>query len=597
MKEIPKRAEADPRYKWKTEDLFATDGDWERGFAAVPADMARFAEYAGSLGESAERLVSALRLSDEVGERFTRLYVYAHLRYYEDTGNQRYKAMADRADAMAAKLAAAESFLSPEIIALGKDTIARFTRESADLTVYAHLLDDLLRRSEHVLDAPREALLARTADLARTPEAVFDILHEADTKFPEIIGEDGSLARLTLGNYTSFMESRDRDVRRRAYEAMYDTIGRFRNTYAGLYQASVTGDNFYAETRGYASALEMALSGDNVPDEVYRNLIAAAGDFLPALHKYMAIRKKALGVDKLEMYDMYVPIVPEADARVSYDEAKRLFLASLEPLGADYAEKTRRGMDGGWIDVYENENKRSGAFQWGAYGCHPFVSLNYEGRVKDMFTLAHEMGHAMHSLLTWGRQPFTYADYPIFLAEVASTVNEALLIERLLADTSDKAKRAYFINYYLEEFRGTLFRQTQFAEFELLAHEAAQNDKPLTADVLSEMYAGLNRKYYGGGAETDARIADEWARIPHFYNAYYVYKYATGYSAAIAIARALLTEGESARARYLEFLAGGSSDYPIAQLARAGVDMSSPEPIRAALSVFAGLVDEMETLI
>ncbi len=592
---IKKRQEMDKKYMWKIDDMFPSDEAWQQEFEDVTLLLPSLEKFRGKLSESADTLYSCLKQSDIIDEKSRRVYVYAFLRFYEDTGNQLYKGMSDRAATLSSKVSAASSFINPELLGIDEKRLKAFLSENNDLNVYAHFIEDLIRQKKHVLPAEQEEIIAKSAEISRSAHDIFSIFHEADMKFGTIKDEEGNETPLTLGNYISFLESRDRRVRKDAFDALYGQITRFKNTYAGTFSASVISDNFYADVRRYDSALHMALSGDNIPVDVYKNLIATVHEFLPELHKYVSLRKKRLGLSELHMYDLYTPIVPDVNTYMPYDKAKELFINSIQPLGQEYVDVVKNGMDSGWIDVYENENKRSGAFQWGVYGCHPFVCLNYDNKVNDMFTLAHEMGHAMHSYYTWAAQPFVYSDYTIFLAEVASTVNESLLMEHMLKTTEDKTMREYLINYFLEQFRGTVFRQVMFAEFEMITHEMAANGEPLTSDTLSRVYYELNKKYYGDDIVIDDEIAVEWARIPHFYNAFYVYKYATGYSAAITLSRMILNS-KNAVNKYIEFLKSGSSDYSINILREAGVDMSSPEPVRGALSVFSDLIKQMATV-
>ena len=591
-----KRQDMDKRYQWKTSDLFATDEIWQNSYNSLLTSLPAIAAYKGRLSESSDALLACLKENDRIDQIADKLYVYAFLRFFEDTGNTVYKGMSDKAATLLSKVSAAASFIKPEILAMPDDKRQRFITEQPGLSVYVHLIDNMARQKQHVLPAEQEELLAKSSEISKAPQDVFSVFLQADTKFGHIQNEDGQQVPLTLGNYISFMENKDRRVRKDAFTALYGQLNAYKNTYAGLYSASVTSDNFYADVRRYDSALEMELSNENIPSSVYSSLIEAIHEALPQLHRYMALRKKRLGVDELHMYDLYAPIVSEADTSMPYEKAVETFLKSIEPLGKDYVAAASKAFTDGWIDVYENEGKRSGAFQWGAYGGHPFVCLNYVGKIDDMFTLAHEMGHAMHSYYTWATQPYVYGEYTIFLAEVASTVNEALLMEYMLKTTQDKTLKAYLINHFLEQYRGTLFRQVMFAEFEMLTHQMAAQGEPLTCDSLSKLYVDLNQTYYGEHCVIDQDIAMEWARIPHFYNAFYVYKYATGYSAAMAFSQKVLSGDPAALDHYLTFLKSGSSDYSIRILQKAGVDMSSPAPIRDALRKFTDLLGQMESL-
>ena len=422
------------------------------------------------------------------------------------------------------------------------------------------------------------------------------MLNEADMVFPDVTDRNGSKHTLSHGKYISYLESEDRVLRKSAFDTLYETYLKQKNTIAAAYNASVKNDIFYSTVRNYASPLEMALEDDNIPTSVYDNLIEAVHDALPLMYRYVALRKKLLGVDELHMYDLYAPLVKDVNWSVPYDEAKVTVKKALSVMGKEYTDALQKGFNGGWIDVYENKGKRSGAYSWGAFGGHPYVLLNHNDTVNSMFTVAHEMGHALHSYFTWEKQPFVYSGHKIFVAEVASTCNEALLMEYLLNTETDKTRQLYLINYFMEQFRGTLFRQTMFAEFEKKAHEMSASGTPLTCDNLSAVYHDLNRLYFGNDITIDKYIDIEWARIPHFYNAYYVYQYATGYSAAIALSKGILNEGQPAVDKYMDFLRKGCSEYSIDLLKGAGVDMTSKKPIEAAMEVFKGLLDKMENL-
>lgn len=593
---IKKRREVSPEYKWKIDDMIASDELWQKEYDEVLSNLTVFEKYKGKLSSSADMLYACLQESAGSNEKVNRLYVYAFLRFYEDTGNQFYKGMSDKAATLSSKLSAASSYMRPEILAMPGEKLKGFMESGNGIKIYSHMIEDLTRQKEYVLTEAQEEILAKSSEIAKGAHDIFSMFHEADMKFGTIKNEYGEEVVLTLGNYISFMESKDRRVREDAFNILYGQIIKYKNTYAGIYSASVTSDNFYSDVRKYKSALNMALAEDNIPEDVYKNLIMTVHEFLPQLHRYVALRKKRLELSELHMYDLYTPIVKDADTNMPYEKAKEIFIKSIEPLGSEYVETVRNGLESGWIDVYENEGKRSGAFQWGVYGCHPFVCLNYDNKINDMFTLAHEMGHAMHSHYTWNTQPYVYSDYTIFLAEVASTVNEALLMAYMLETTTDKVMKEYLLNYFLEQFRGTVFRQVMFAEFEMITHEMASNGEPLTSESLSRVYYDLNKKYYGDNMTVDEKIAYEWARIPHFYNAFYVYKYATGYSAAVAFSKKILSGDKTSLEQYFEFLKSGSSDYSINILKRAGVDMSEPESVREVLKVFGELIDQMEKM-
>ena len=489
------------------------------------------------------------------------------------------------------------SYIQPEILAIPTEELEKLQQSEQGLEHYRLLLEEITRYKPHTLSASEEAIMAQVSELASAPGKIFGMLNNADIKFPMITNEKGEEVELTKGRYTQFMESKDRRVRKEAFEALYATYGKHRNTIAATLASVVKRDVFYARTRKYESALKASLFADNIDQSVYDNLIETVRDHLPLMHRYVALRKKLLGLDELHMYDLYVPMVQEVEMEIPYEQAVSTIKEALQPLGEDYGKVLEEGFTSGWIDVYENEGKTSGAYSWGAYTTHPYVLMNYQDNVNNMFTLAHEMGHALHSYYSNKTQPYTYADYRIFVAEVASTLNEALLMNHMLEKTTDKAERLYLINYYLEQFRGTLFRQTMFAEFEKLIHANSEKEVPLTADSLSEWYRELNVAYHGDEMIVDEQIDLEWARIPHFYNNFYVYKYATGFSAATALSKQILEEGHPAVERYLSFLKSGGSDYPLNLLKKAGVDMTSPQPIKDALAVFKDLLDELEELV
>ncbi|MCL6581587.1 MAG: oligoendopeptidase F [Firmicutes bacterium] len=592
--ELPRREEVPAELKWRLEDIYATEEEWEQGFAELRRLLPELRSYQGRLMESPRTLLAALRLADRVGELLLDLYAYARMRRDEDNTVTRYQGMTDRAAALRSDCGAALAFMVPEILAADPAKVETWLGSDEDLALYRHRLHDILRRRPHTLSAELEELLAQTEVMAEGPQTIFTMLARADLKFPTVKDEEGQEVPLSEGRYHTFMLCGDRRVRRDAFTALYETYGRYENTWAAIYSASVRKDVFYSRARRFASSLEAALHEDNIPPAVYRNLVQAVRRHLPALHRYMSVRRRRLGVDTLHMYDLYVPIVAQADREVPYEEATRTVLAALRPLGEEYLAALRNGLAGGWVDVLENKGKTTGAYSWGTYGSHPFVLLNYQGTLHDVFTLAHEMGHAMHSYFTWASQPFVYADYSSFVAEVASTLNENLLLHHLLEHTEDEAERLYLLNQHLEDFRTTVFRQTMFAEFELLTHERVESGEALTPEFLKGVYRDLNAAYYGPEVHIDEEIALEWARVPHFYRPFYVYKYATGYSAATALAEQVLREGDPAAGRYLEFLKAGGSDYPIEVLKRAGVDMTTPEPVERALEVFERLVGEME---
>lgn len=596
-KTLPKRSDVPAEYKWRLEDMYPTDNDWEADVQKVKQLTEKIAAMKGSLATSGKQLLAVLTLQDELLKTLDQVYVYARMRRDEDNANSKYQGLTDRATSLSTQVYGSISYIQPEILAIPTEDLQTWIKEVEGLEHYRILLEEITRFKPHTLSAEEEALLANMSELASSPSKIFGMLNNADMKFPMITDENGEEVELTKGRYTQFMESKDRRVRKEAFEALYSTYGKFRNTIAASLTSAIKGDVFNARTRKYPSALYAALFADNVELSVYDNLIATIHEHLPLMHRYIALRKKLLGVDELHMYDLYVPIVPETDMKIPYDQAVSTIKEALHPLGEEYGRILDEGFSNGWIDVHENEGKTSGAYSWGAYTSHPFVLMNYQDNVNNMFTLAHEMGHALHSYYSNHAQPYTYADYKIFVAEVASTLNEALLMNHLLETTTDKKQRMYLINHYLEQFHGTVFRQTMFAEFEKIVHAKEEQGEPLTAESLSTIYRELNVSYHGPDMVVDSEVDLEWARIPHFYRGFYVYKYATGFSAATSLSKQIVEEGQPAVDRYLQFLKGGSSDYPLNLLKGAGVDMTSPTPIAEALSVFKELLEELEQLI
>ncbi len=594
---LPKRLEVDQKYKWAIEDLYASDDLWQSEYDQLKNLVAKASEYQGRLSKSGELLLSFLQLSDEIGKLLERVYVYANQKSHEDTANAIYQDLANKANALSIQVSSALSFATPEILSIPEDVLVQFWRENEELKLYEFYLKDILRLKPHILSKEMEELLADAGEIAEASDHIFSMFNNADIKFPEIQDENGELVRITHGRYGQMLESPDRRVRKDAFEGVYATYNNFRNTLAASFSSNVKQEVFFAKARKYNSTLERVLDSANIPVDVYKNLITAVHENLGLMHRYVSIRKKLLGVDELHMYDLYAPLVADVKMEIPFEEAKEIVANGLQPLGADYRIVLNEGYNNRWIDIYENENKRSGAYSWGAYGTHPYVLLNYNETLSNVFTLAHEMGHAIHSYYSDKTQPFVYAGYKIFVAEVASTCNESLLIDYMLKNTNDKKEKAYLINHFLEKFKGTLFRQTMFAEFEMITHKMVEDGESLTADALCKMYHDLNIAYFGEDIVIDTEIDMEWARIPHFYNAFYVYQYATGYSAAIALSRRILNEGEQAVKDYIQFLSGGSSNYPIELLKGAGVDMSTKEPVTQALKLFEELLTQMEELL
>lgn len=597
IEKLPARSEIAEVDKWALEDLFLTDADWEAAVKQLEEQLAQLKGYAGKVSASADALYAYLTLADETENLFEKVLVYSNEKMHEDMGNSTYQGYAAQAQAVATRLSAAEAFFEPELLAMEESRLQGFLKEDPKLEKYRLLIDRIWRRKEHTLSAAGEEILAKTYEMATAPDDIFSMFNDADAKFGTIRDENGKEVELTHGRFGGFMESSDRRVRKEAFEALYQTYDQFKNTLAATYSANVKKAKFYADVRKYPSALAAALAPGNIPTEVYDNLIETVHRFLPAMYRYVALRKRALGVEELHMYDVYVPLVADQTKKIPFAEAKEIVKRGLAPMGEEYVSHLEEGFDHRWIDVYENRGKRSGAYSWGAYGTHPYVLLNYQGKLDDVFTLAHEMGHALHSWYSNANQPYVYSGYLIFVAEVASTCNESLLMQYLLKESKDKKEKAYLLNHFIDQFKGTLFRQTMFAEFEKITHEMYAKGESLTAERLCAVYMDLNRKYFGEEMVSDPQIALEWARIPHFYTEFYVYQYATGFSCAIALSKRILEMGEAGVADYMKFLKGGCSKDPIELLKMAGVDISTPKPVEDALQLFEELVSELEELL
>ncbi|MFC4559331.1 oligoendopeptidase F [Virgibacillus kekensis] len=596
-KELPKRSEIPEELTWDLSQIFETDEAWEKELQALKNDIPEIEKFQGKITDSAENLYEVLKLQDQLSERLGMLFTYAHMKSDQDTTNSTYQAMNSKAENVLTLASSSMSFIVPEILSADEEKLRGFLQGKEELQLYKHTLDEISRQRPHVLSEKEEALLAEASEPMSTPSNTFGMLNNADLTFPTIKNEDGEEVDLTHGRYIGFLESKDRSVREAAFKAMYETYGKFKNTFASTLTGNVKTDNFNAKVRNYESARQAALDSNNIPEQVYDNLVDAVNDKLPLLHRYAELRKKVLELDELHMYDMYTPLVKDADMKIKYEEAKKYVTESFAPLGEDYVNTVKEGFETRWIDVEENKGKRSGAYSSGAYGTNPYILLNWQDKVNDLFTLAHELGHSMHSYYTRKEQPFRYGNYSIFVAEVASTCNEALLNDYMLNHVEDEKEKLYLLNHFLEGFRGTVFRQTMFAEFEHDIHKRMQEGEALTAETLTEIYYNLNKKYFGDGVVSDDDIGLEWSRIPHFYMNYYVYQYATGYSAAMALASKILAGEEGAVDRYRDFLKAGNSDYPIEVLRKAGVDMTSKDPILAALDVFEEKLTEMEELL
>lgn len=590
---IPMRSEVPEQFKWALEDIYATDEKWAEDLQKLKSMPERIAAFKGRLSESADTLYDFMQLSDEISVLCDSLGNYAQRRSDEDTANAKYQGFLGQLMNAYVAVNSAGSFETPEIISIEEDKLQKFYEDKPELKLYKRALDKLRRKKAHILSEAEEKILALTGEMGQSPENIYSMFSDADLRFPDAVDKDGKAHQVTHGSYIPLVQSEDRVLRKSAFESMYGTFDKFRNTCAATLSAQIKAVNFYAKARRYDSSLEAALDGTEVPVSVYKNLIEAVHDNMHYMYDYVALRKKLLGVDELHFYDLYTPVVPDADMKITFEEAKETVLKALAPMGEDYLAILKEGFENRWIDVYENEGKTSGAYSAGAR-VHPYVLLNHKDTLNCMFTLAHEMGHAIHSYLSNKNQPVVYSDYVIFVAEVASTCNEALLMQYLLKNTEDKKQRAYLINYFLEQFRTTLYRQTMFAEFELKINEMVAAGESLTAEGLNELYGELNKLYFGDGIVLDDEIKLEWARIPHFYYDYYVYQYATGYSAAIALSQRILKYGEPVVKDYIGFLKGGCSTDPISLLKGAGVDMATTQPINEALSMFGELVKEME---
>ncbi len=591
MSEPKRREETEEKYKWKLTDIFPSDEAFEEAFEGVKKASADFAKVKGTVTDDAISLKKALDKLWEINENLLSVAAYACMHRDEDNEVSKYRAMADRVGDLESEVMEGLSFLEPEIISAGKEKIEKLMSESSELSGYKQFFDNLFREAEHILDEKGERLLAASYPMGNAAHDAFSAMNNADIRFGKIKNEDGKEEELTHSRYSTFLESENREVRRAAYDAMYAQYKNFKNTFAAMYSGSVKSDLFYARTRRFNSTLEMRLSDSFIPESVYTKLVEDVNEGLSELSGYLKLRKKIMGISELCMYDLYAPIVPEDKEKISYEDACEMVLSAVAPLGEDYVNDMRKAFSERWVDVYENKGKTSGAYSWGDNRTHPFVLLNYQGGIEDVFTLAHEMGHAMHSYYTNNTQPSQYRDYKIFVAEVASTVNENLLLEYLLRDAKGE-RRAYLLGRKLEAIRTTFYRQTMFAEFEKEAHSAYMNGIPLTADELCSMYGKLNEKYYGEVAACDENISYEWARIPHFYTSFYVYQYATGFAAATKIKNLVINKKENAAA-YIEFLKKGCSEYPLELLRGAGVDL---EDGTAAKSVIADLKSATEEL-
>ena len=596
-KKTKSRDQIESKYKWAIEKMYPDEKIWDSDYEKVSQMAEAFTRFSSKLGESATTLLAAFNERDALWRVAEKVYVYARMRRDEDNRVTKYQAMTDKCHSLIANASAAMSFFTPELLEIPEDTLKSFISQESGLELYEFTIFDTLRQKAHVLTASEENLMAQLSEVLSATNDIFTMLNNADMKFGNIIDEDGDEVELTHGKYIGFMESQNRTVRKDAFELMYDTYKKQINTIATTYNYNTKTDIVTAKIRKHETYLHAALSGDNVPISVYDNLIDTVNENLTTLHKYMDIRRRTLQLNELRMYDVYVPLVEVPKEDISYESAVDMMITGLLPLGDEYITKMKQGFSEGWVDVYENEGKTSGAYSFGAYDSMPYILMNYSSKLKDVFTLAHEMGHSLHSKYSREAQPYIYGGHSIFTAEVASTVNEILLINHLSKNATDVTMKKYLLNMYIEDFRATLFRQTMFAEFEKLTHQAVADGEALTAEWLCIEYSKLNKKYFGENVVTCDDIQYEWARIPHFYHAFYVYKYATGFSAAAAIAGKILSGEKDAQANYIEFLKSGESNHPIELLKIAGVDMSTPEPIELAMKTFQNLIEEFEKLV
>ena len=590
-----KRSEISDEYKWSVKDLYSSDELWNNDYEKALKSTQEKSSFEGCVMDSADTLADALSESEKDDYITERLYVYAFMRYYEDTSDGTYQQMSGKAQMLAVKMSEKYSFLVPEIMAADDDKVARFL-DSDKIKPYRHLLCDMLAKKEHTCSQKEEKLLAMASQMADSPSDIFSKFNNADVKFGKVHDEHGDEKELTSAGFSVFMESRNRNVRKEAFYALYRQYKSYINTLAASYYGNVKQAVFFANARNYESTLQMYLSGSFIPESVYTNLIDTVNNNLDKMHDYVSLRKKTLGVDELHFYDIYAPLTSDYTVKVSYENAKETVLDALKILGDDYVSQVKKGYESGWVDVYENDGKRSGAFSWGAYGTHPYIFLNYTETLNDIFTLIHETGHAMHTYYSNETQPYTYAGYKIFVAEVASTCNEVILIDYLLKHSRSDEEKKYLYGHYLEQFKGTLFRQTMFAEFEMITHRMAQDGEVLNAESLCGTYKKINEKYFGKDMVIDEEIAYEWARIPHFYTPFYVYQYATGFSASVAIATKIINGDKEVLHGYREFLKGGSSMHPIELLSLCKIDMSKPDVIQDALNVFGSLIEDFKKI-
>lgn len=596
-KQLPTRESLPTELTWDLTPIFADDQAFDTAFADLKEELKQADKYKGTLATNATAFLAALEFCLAIYRKLETLYVYSHLKNDQDTANTTYQGLYARASSLLAEASAAISWFEPEVLTLSDDQIWSYFEEEPKLAVYRHYVAQMVDNRAHVLPADQEELLAGASEIFNAADDIFSVLNNADLVFPTIEGSDGEKIQLSHGVYGQLMEATDRSVREAAFKGLYSVYGQFRNTFAQTLSSHVKGHNFKAKARKYTSAREASLSNNHIPESVYDTLVEVVNKHLPLLHRYVALRKKLLATDELHMYDMYTPVLGEAPIRYTYEEAVEKAKEALHVMGPEYNKIVEQAFSSRWIDVVENKGKRSGAYSSGAYDTAPYILMNWHDTLDQLFTLVHEMGHSVHSYFTRNNQPFVYGDYSIFLAEIASTTNENILTEYLLETEKDPKVRAYILNHYLDGFKGTIFRQTQFAEFEHFIHTEDAKGTPLTSEYLNDYYEDLNAKYYGPDVTKDEEIKLEWARIPHFYYNYYVYQYATGFSAASALAKKILTKEEGALEHYLNYLKAGNSDYPIEVMKKAGVDMTKADYIEDAMKMFEERLSELETLV
>mgnify|MGYP000472674459 FL=1 len=597
VKQLPKREELPENLTWDLTKIFSSDQEFDEKYLELSEELKQSEKHKGTLDQGASQFLNAIEFVLRVYRQTEVIYVYAHLKNDQDTGNTDYQALYARASSLFSKVSEAVSWFEPEILQLSDDQIWQYFKEEPKLEVYRHYIQQIVDNRAHVLSAEQESLLAGAGEIFDASSDTFAVLNNADLVFPTIEGENGEKVQLSHGVYGQLLESTDRRVREAAFKGLYSVYEQFRNTFASTLGTHIKGHNFKAKVRNYSSAREASLSNNHIPESVYDTLVDVVNKHLPLLHRYMELRKRLLEVEKLHMYDLYTPVLGEAPITFTYEEAKEKALEALKPMGEEYMAIVEKAFSERWIDVVENKGKRSGAYSSGSYDTNPYILLNWHDTLDQLFTLVHEMGHSVHSYFTRSNQPYVYGDYSIFLAEIASTTNENILTEYLLETEKDPRVRAYVLNHYLDGFKGTVFRQTQFAEFEHFMHTEDEKGVPLTSEYLSDSYGKLNAKYYGPAVEEDPEIKFEWSRIPHFYYNYYVFQYSTGFSAASALAKKILNQKPEALENYLAYLKAGNSDYPVEVMKKAGVDMTQAAYIEDAMSMFEQRLNELEELI